>query len=201
MHQSAMCAKVVQTFWPLTTKWPPSAARSCARPARSEPAPGSEKPWHQISSRGEDRREVARLLLLGAVGHDRRPGHAEADHAECGGASARAISSRKIAWSVRRAAAAVLLRPGEAGVAGVVERAAPGAELRPFEAGASRRGGRAALRQVRSVSHSRTSSAERRTRPGCRGSPRRDPNSGWSTRGRSSASSRNAMAGRGRVRD
>ena len=47
---------------------------------------------------GEDVREVALLLLVRAVGDDRRPGHAEADHSEGPGASARAHSSRRIAW-------------------------------------------------------------------------------------------------------
>ena len=44
----------------------------------------------------------------------------------CGGASARAISSRKIAWWLYgRAGAAVLLRPGQARVAGLVQLPAP----------------------------------------------------------------------------
>ena len=42
---------------------------------------------------GEDLLEVARLLLLGAVRDDRRPGHAEPDHADVGGACTAAISS------------------------------------------------------------------------------------------------------------
>src|SRR5881392_1248094 len=49
-HQSATCAMLVQTFWPLTTKWPSSRTARVWRFARSEPAPGSEKPWHQSSS-------------------------------------------------------------------------------------------------------------------------------------------------------
>jgi len=49
-HQSAYWAPEVQIFWPLTRKWSPlSSARVC-RAARSEPAPGSEKPWHHWTS-------------------------------------------------------------------------------------------------------------------------------------------------------
>ena len=41
---------LVHTFWPLTTKWSPSRTARVWRFARSEPALGSEKPWHQSSS-------------------------------------------------------------------------------------------------------------------------------------------------------
>ena len=50
MPRSARWASVFQTFWPLTTHSSPSRTARVARPARSEPAPGSEKSWHQISS-------------------------------------------------------------------------------------------------------------------------------------------------------
>ena len=46
----AMSPNDVQTFWPLTTHSSPSATADVARPARSEPAPGSLNSWHQISS-------------------------------------------------------------------------------------------------------------------------------------------------------
>ena len=46
-----MWANDDQTFWPLTTKWSSrTSMRRAHRAERSEPAPGSEKPWHQISS-------------------------------------------------------------------------------------------------------------------------------------------------------
>ncbi len=45
-----MCASVVQTFCPLTTHSSPSRTARADSPAKSEPAPGSEKSWHQISS-------------------------------------------------------------------------------------------------------------------------------------------------------
>ena len=50
MHQSARCAYDDQTFWPLTTYRPSRSSARVRTDARSEPAPGSEKPWHQISS-------------------------------------------------------------------------------------------------------------------------------------------------------
>ena len=43
------CATVVHTFWPLTTHSSPSRTARVARPATSEPAPGSLNSWHQIS--------------------------------------------------------------------------------------------------------------------------------------------------------
>ena len=52
---------------------------ACAGPARSEPAAGSLKSWHQISSPRSMRLEVARFCSVGAVRHDRRPEHALAD--------------------------------------------------------------------------------------------------------------------------
>ena len=43
----AWCAWVVQIFEPLTMYLSPSRTARVFRLARSEPAPGSEKPWHQ----------------------------------------------------------------------------------------------------------------------------------------------------------
>ncbi|MCY1529272.1 hypothetical protein D9M68_644060 [compost metagenome] len=44
---SASCASEVQIFWPLTTNSSPSSTADVRRAARSEPASGSEYPWHQ----------------------------------------------------------------------------------------------------------------------------------------------------------
>ena len=49
--QSAYWASVVQVFWPLMTQLSPSRLAVVRREARSDPAPGSEKPWHHQSSR------------------------------------------------------------------------------------------------------------------------------------------------------
>jgi hypothetical protein len=50
-HQRAYWPHETQVFWPLNTKSPSSFTRARVRSdARSEPASGSEKPWHQISS-------------------------------------------------------------------------------------------------------------------------------------------------------
>ena len=49
-HQSATCAMDVHTFCPFTTKCSPSRTARVWRFARSEPAFGSENPWHQSSS-------------------------------------------------------------------------------------------------------------------------------------------------------
>ena len=66
------------------------------------------------------------LLLVGAVRHDRRPGHPEADHADVGGSlRARHLLVEDGLEAVRRSRSAVLLRPGQPGVPGLVELAAP----------------------------------------------------------------------------
>ena len=83
---------------------------------------------------GQDLRQVRLLLLLGAVRHDRRPGHAESDHADVRRrARQRRLLEVDRLEAVRRAGAAVLLRPRQAGVARVVERAAPVAVERVVE--------------------------------------------------------------------
>ena len=46
----AVWASVVHTFWPFTTHSSPSRTARVASPATSDPAPGSLKSWHQISS-------------------------------------------------------------------------------------------------------------------------------------------------------
>ena len=50
MPQREYWAPDVQTFWPLTVHSSPSRTALVCRLARSEPAPGSLKSWHQISS-------------------------------------------------------------------------------------------------------------------------------------------------------
>ena len=79
---SARCASVVHTFWPLTTHSSPSRTARVARPATSEPAPGSLNSWHQISWLRRERPQEPVLHLLGAPRHDRRAAHADPDDVE-----------------------------------------------------------------------------------------------------------------------
>src|SRR4051794_13522119 len=48
--QSAYCASVVQVFWPLMIYLSPLRSALVLSEARSDPEPGSEKPWHHQSS-------------------------------------------------------------------------------------------------------------------------------------------------------
>ena len=126
MHHFASCASVVHTFCPVTTQPPLRFTARVFSDARSEPASGSEKPWHQISSAGQDRLEVALLLLLGAVRDHDRAAHHEAEHVRDArrlGAHHLLVEDRLL--DQRRAAAAVLLRPRHAGPAGLVQLALP----------------------------------------------------------------------------
>ena len=50
MPKSEKWAPEVHTFWPLMTHSSPSFSALVRMPATSEPAAGSEKSWHQISS-------------------------------------------------------------------------------------------------------------------------------------------------------
>ena len=43
-------AMLLQTFWPLMTQRSPSRSARVVSPARSEPAPGSLKSWHQLTA-------------------------------------------------------------------------------------------------------------------------------------------------------
>ena len=104
------------------------AARRVVRTAeRSEPASGLGEALAPDLLGREDLREVALLLLVGAVRDDRRPGHAEPDHAEVAAAPRRAPSprGRSPGGCTGAPRAAVLLRPGQPRVAGLVELPAP----------------------------------------------------------------------------
>ena len=74
---------------------------------------------------GEDRLQVALLLLVGAVGDDDRAAHRQAEHVgRAGRFLARRLADEDRLLDQRRAAAAVLLRPGDPGPAGLVQLAA-----------------------------------------------------------------------------
>ena len=71
--------RLVHTFWPLTRHSSPSRVARVATPARSEPAPGSENSWHQISAPvaigGSQRAHCSGV----AVREQRRPDQLEPD--------------------------------------------------------------------------------------------------------------------------
>ena len=74
-----MRARVVHTFWPLITHSSPSRTARVLMLARSEPAPGSLKPWHHSSVACRMPGQEAGLLLV--EGDDRRPQQALAEEA------------------------------------------------------------------------------------------------------------------------
>ena len=49
-HQRANWPQDTHVFCPLRTKWSSRSTALVRSDARSDPASGSEKPWHQISS-------------------------------------------------------------------------------------------------------------------------------------------------------
>ena len=67
MHHFEYWAPLVQTFWPVTTQSSPSLTARVLSAARSEPASGSEKPWHQISS--ADRIGLRKRSFCSSVPH------------------------------------------------------------------------------------------------------------------------------------
>ena len=98
----------------------------------------------------EDLREMRLLLLVAAVGHDRRACHAEPDHADVArGVRPRHLLVEDRLEAVGRARAAELLRPGQAGVARVVEHPAPLAAERVVEALGAAAAAPPLLREVR----------------------------------------------------
>ena len=170
-----MCAYDDHTFWPSTTKCEPSsrARRSHGREVGARVRLGEALAPDLLGR--EDRLQVARLLRLGAVRDDRRPGHAEPDHAEV----LRRLRARRLLEedrlvAVRLAAAAVLLRPREPDVARLVERAAPVADRVVREA----RRATPVPAQLRPAGSPRARRATRcgtAPRRACREGPRGDP--------------------------
>ena len=69
---AARCPNEVQIFWPLTTHSSPSRTARVVRLARSEPASGSLKSWHHMSSaeskRGSQRRCCSSVPAWSSVG-------------------------------------------------------------------------------------------------------------------------------------
>ena len=126
MHHFEYWAKVVQTFCPVTTHSSPSLTALVF----SEREVGARLRLGEALAPdllgGEDRLQVALLLLLGAVRDHDRAAHREAEHVGRRrrlGAGISCDEDRLL--DQRRAAAAVLLGPGDPGPAGLVELALP----------------------------------------------------------------------------
>ena len=100
MHHFEYCAPLVQTFWPVTLQPSPSRTARVLSAARSEPASGSEKPWHQISS--ADRIGPRKRSFCSSVPHAISVGPPSSSPSTLAGSGARArpSSSKKIADSV-----------------------------------------------------------------------------------------------------
>ena len=94
--QSATWASDVQTFCPLIIHSPPSSRPAVVTDARSDPAPGSEKPWHHSSRTaaigGRKRRRCPGVPYSTSVG----PSSCSPTWLTRAGAPARAYSSWKI---------------------------------------------------------------------------------------------------------
>ena len=122
-----------------------AAPHAIERLATSEPAPGSLNIWHQISSPVNSGPQVALLLLVAAVGDDRRRAHAVADRVARRTGSAhprrRQLGVDRVLQLGRQAEAAVALGEVHPGEAEVVLRAE---ELgrRASSSGRARRGAR-----------------------------------------------------------
>jgi hypothetical protein len=61
---SALCACEVHTFCPVTTNSSPSRSARVCRPARSDPAPGSEYSRH-ITTSSRSSRRISRFCSVG----------------------------------------------------------------------------------------------------------------------------------------
>ena len=133
--QRAWWASEVHTFCPLTRQ---SCRRRCtarvARPARSDPAPGSLNSWHQTSSPVHSGRSQRGLLLVGAERQDRGRGHAQADRrsrlGSLSGAPAAANSASTTGLQRARQAQAAeagrVVHPGQARVEPGPQEVEPG---------------------------------------------------------------------------
>ena len=130
MHHFASWANVVQTFWPVIRQPPSSLTALVLSEARSEPDSGSEKPWHQISSPEGSARGSAPSAAR-CRGRS-RPGRPSLGPGRWRGAAlgARQLLAEDRLLDQRRAAAAVLLGPRDAGPAGLVELPATRARTR-----------------------------------------------------------------------
>ncbi len=113
--QSATLAIDVHTFWPCSFQPPSTLVALVDRPARSEPAPGSENSWHQTmsprSDPGTNRSSCSSLPCAMSVGTTQFP-----MIMSCGSSSAARSSSAITSWVTGSA----LLPPQGAGRCGAV---------------------------------------------------------------------------------
>ena len=87
------CAPVVQIFWPLMTQSSPSRTARGAQAGEVGAGAGLAEQLAPDLLAAQHRPEVALLLLVGAVHHDRRPEHALADAEDVGRRACSALSS------------------------------------------------------------------------------------------------------------
>ena len=125
-HHCAECASDVHTFWPLITHCV-AVERGRGRDV-GQVAAGAGLGVALAPQLGdvEDLRQEPLLLLGGAEGDQRRPEQLLAEVVDLVGRVGRAYSSWKMTWcATRQPAAAVLLRPAEAGQPGGGEMPVP----------------------------------------------------------------------------
>ena len=128
MPRSAWWAPEVHTFCPVITHSSPSRIARVVSPARSEPAPGSEYSWHQISSPrsagGTNRCCSAGERVIEQGGH----GHAEPDPEQrvFAGEQLAALVAKRPLVLAREAGAAELGRVRDSSETGVEQRATVG---------------------------------------------------------------------------
>ena len=92
-------ASDVQTFWPLTTNSSPSRTARVVEAGEVAAGAGLAEELAPDLLAGEQREEVALLLLVGAGVQDRRPGPADADRVRRAARTlARRSSSSMISW-------------------------------------------------------------------------------------------------------
>ena len=121
---------MVQTFWPVTTHSPFDLTARVFSDARSEPDSGSEKPWHQISSPERIGRSQRSFWVSSPWAMTTGPPMTmPSTLAGLRRLGARHLLAEERLLHERGAAAAVLLRPREAGVAGLEQLLLPGAAV------------------------------------------------------------------------
>ena len=126
---SACCASVVQVFWPLMMYLSPLRSALVLSEARSEPEPGSEKPWHHQSSTLAMRGRYCFFCCLVAEGVDDRADHADAEGERRRRRMHLQLFVEDVVLHRGPAGAAIFLRPVRDAPALLVQDAPPGDHL------------------------------------------------------------------------